>query len=155
MRGVIAASWQAGATASIPALRVMLHRRAARGKEDQARLPEREGRDATPRPAGRLLWLHAASVGEAVSVLPVLSSLAASAPAVNTIFTTGTVTSARLLEQRLPELALARVLHRFVPLDVPAWRRGSSITGGPTAPPSSRASCGPTCSPHARSDASH
>jgi 3-deoxy-D-manno-octulosonic-acid transferase len=121
MRGVIAASWQAGATASIPALRVMLHRRAARGKEDQARLPEREGRDATPRPAGRLLWLHAASVGEAVSVLPVLSSLAASAPAVTTIFTTGTVTSARLLEQRLPELALARVLHRFVPLDVPAW----------------------------------
>ena len=54
-------------------------------------------------------------------MLPVLSSLAASAPAVSTIFTTGTVTSARLLEQRLPELALARVLHRFVPLDVPAW----------------------------------
>ncbi len=37
------------------------------------------------------------------------------------LFTTGTVTSARLLEQRLPELGLGRVLHRFVPLDVPAW----------------------------------
>jgi 3-deoxy-D-manno-octulosonic-acid transferase len=33
------------------------------------------------------------------------------------------VTSARLLEQRLPELGLCRVLHRFVPLDVPAWAK--------------------------------
>ena len=38
------------------------------------------------------------------------------------LITTGTVTSAALLAQRLPELGLAdRVLHRFVPLDVPAW----------------------------------
>ncbi len=60
-------------------------------------------------------------MGESVSVLPVLSSLARMAPALQVLFTTGTVTSARLLEQRLPELGPARVLHRFVPLDVPAW----------------------------------
>ena len=37
------------------------------------------------------------------------------------LLTTGTVTSAALLADRLPALGLADVLHRFVPLDVPGW----------------------------------
>ncbi len=111
--------WSAGTTAAGPALRIMLHRRAAAGKEIAARLGERRGIDPTPRQHGRLLWLHAASVGEAVSALPVLSALP---PDIFTVFTTGTVTSARLLEARLPDLGPScRVIHRFVPLDVPAW----------------------------------
>ena len=39
------------------------------------------------------------------------------------LFTTGTVTSARLLAQRLEPARRGRVVHRFVPLDVPAWAR--------------------------------
>ncbi len=97
----------------------MLWRRAGRGKEIAARLDERRGIEAMPRPPGRVLWLHAASVGEAVSALPLLSALP---DTVFTVFTTGTVTSARLLQARLPALGLEkRVVHRFVPLDVPAW----------------------------------
>jgi 3-deoxy-D-manno-octulosonic-acid transferase len=112
-------AWAVAATLAIPALRLLLRRRLATGKEDPARQPERRGIDATARPAGKLLWLHAASVGEAISVLPVLTALPHS---VTVVFTTGTLTSARLLAQRLPELGLSgRVLHRFVPLDVPAW----------------------------------
>ena len=113
-----AATWHGAATLAVPALRVMLRRRAARGKEAPHRLPEREGIDATPRPPGRLLWLHAASVGESLSLLPVLSALPRQVPVV---FTTGTATSAALLAERLPALGLHQVLHRFVPLDVPAW----------------------------------
>jgi 3-deoxy-D-manno-octulosonic-acid transferase len=114
-----ARAWALAATLATPAIRLLLRQRVASGREDPARQAERRGIDPTPRPPGMLLWLHAASVGEAVSVLPVLQALPAN---VHVVFTTGTLTSARLLAQRLPELGLAdRVLHRFVPLDVPAW----------------------------------
>lgn len=123
-RPLLASLWAGAATAGAPMLRVMLRRRAVRGKEVATRLNERRGLDPTPRPPGRLLWLHAASVGETVSVLPLLSALAASAPDLTTLMTTGTVTSADLLVRRLPEMGLQqRVLHRFGPLDVPAWVR--------------------------------
>ena len=111
--------WAAIATLAAPGLRVMLRRRAARGKEVAGRLAERFGIEALPRPAGRLLWLHAASVGESLSALKLLAALP---PGITTLFTTGTRTSAELLAARLPELGLqGRVIHRFVPLDVPAW----------------------------------
>ena len=116
-----AATWRAAAILAEPGLRVMLRRRADRGKEVAARLPERRGVDATPRPAGTLLWLHAASVGEAESALPVLAALAREAPEAHVLLTTGTVTSAAMLARRLPLMGLDQVLHRFVPLDVPRW----------------------------------
>jgi 3-deoxy-D-manno-octulosonic-acid transferase len=113
--------YRAAATLAPPFLNAMLARRARRGKEWPDRLDERRGIDATPRPAGQLLWLHAASVGETMSVLPVLSAFAALAPEATVLMTTGSVTSAGLLGARLPEMGLDRVTHRFVPLDVPEW----------------------------------
>jgi 3-deoxy-D-manno-octulosonic-acid transferase len=119
MRPLTGVIWSLGAGAARPALLMMLRQRAGRGKEIPARLAERRGVDSASRPDGRVLWLHAASVGEAVSALPLLAALPAD---IFTVFTTGTVTSARLLEARLPALGLQdRVVHRFVPLDVPRW----------------------------------
>lgn len=115
-----AEAWRLAAAAAAPALPLWLRHRAARGKEVPARLPERFGEGAT-RPEGRLLWLHAASVGETASILPMLEALAARAPDLSVLLTTGTVTSAALLAQRLPPALSGRVIHRFVPLDVPSW----------------------------------
>jgi len=106
--------YAAATTLARPAFRRMLRKRAAAGKEIPARLPEREGITSVPRPAGRLVWLHAASVGETMSILPVLHALAGQT---NILLTTGTVTSAKLAQARLPENAI----HQFVPLDVPGW----------------------------------
>ena len=111
-------AYATAATIATPVLRQLLRRRVARGKEIESRLAERWGEDATPRPSGKLIWLHAASVGEAVSLLPVLPLLTGA----HVLLTTGTLTSAELMARRLPELGLsARVTHRFVPLDVPGW----------------------------------
>jgi 3-deoxy-D-manno-octulosonic-acid transferase len=117
--GVLKAVWTAAATLLAPALRLQLRRRVTRGREIAHRLPERFGIDGTPRPAGPLLWLHAASVGETMSILPILVMLRRRT---KVLLTTGTVTSQALLDQRLPEQGLTGdVLHRFAPLDVPSW----------------------------------
>ena len=117
----LATAWAAAATLAAPALRLMLLIRRRRGKELAGRLAERRGIQAAARPTGRLLWLHAASVGETASLLPVLPVLLADAPDLTILLTTGTVTAAALLAQRLDPDIAPRVLHRFVPLDVPAW----------------------------------
>ena len=93
-----------------------LDRRLAAGKEDPARFGERLGRASQPRPAGPLIWLHAASVGEAVSVLPLIARLSTEWPDVTPLLTTGTVTSARMMAERLPPPAI----HQFVPVDRPS-----------------------------------
>jgi 3-deoxy-D-manno-octulosonic-acid transferase len=121
MSSVVPRLWAVSASAAAPALRCWLRLRLRRGKEVAGRLAERRGQEREPRPAGRLLWLHAASVGETVSILPVLAALQARAPALTLLVTTGTVTSAELLAARVGPRG--RVLHRFVPLDVPAWTR--------------------------------
>lgn len=113
-------AWRTGATLLAPLLLLHLAQRARRGKEIAARLPERRGLGAA-RPPGRLFWLHAASIGETLSVLPVLEAMAAEDAALEFLVTTGTVTSAEMLARRLPPALAPRLRHRFVPLDVPAW----------------------------------
>ena len=102
-----------------PLVPLLLRRRAARGREDPARLAERLARGGEARPAGRLVWLHAASVGEGLSLLPLAEALVAAAPGVALLVTSGTVTSAALLSRRLPPGAL----HRFAPVDAPGAAR--------------------------------
>jgi 3-deoxy-D-manno-octulosonic-acid transferase len=103
-----------------PLLPAYLRRRVAKGKEIAERLAERQGHGAA-RPAGRLIWCHAASNGETLSLLPLMEALAKQDQALSFLVTTGTVTSARLLEQRLPPELVPRTQHRFLPLDVPRW----------------------------------
>lgn len=100
-----------------PVLNRLLRRRLRQGKEDPARLDERRGIAARPRPVGPLIWLHAASVGESQSALALVERLIAAYPKVSVLVTTGTVTSAQLMESRLP----ARSFHQFAPMDCPAW----------------------------------
>lgn len=92
-----------------------LDARAKQGKEDSARVDERLGRASVARPDGDLVWLHGVSVGETLSLLPVVERLRRSRPDLSVLVTSGTLTSAALLAQRLP----AGVIHQFSPIDAP------------------------------------
>ncbi len=105
--------YRAAGYLAAPLLAVFLQRRMRRGKEDATRQHERWGRPEIPRPEGMLIWLHAASVGETMSILPLIGRLVTSGRKV--LLTSGTVTSAELATARLPEGAI----HQFVPLDLP------------------------------------
>lgn len=93
---------------------VILRRRLAAGKEDPARWGEKLGTPSLPRPTGRVIWVHAVSVGEGLSVLPLLKALVAARADVTVLLTCTTVTAAALLRGRVPE----RVLLQFLPLDL-------------------------------------
>ena len=108
-------AWRGAGYLAAPAVAAWLRRRAARGKEDPERLSERFGQASAPRPAGTLVWLHAASVGEATSVLPLLRRLLDERPDAHALITSGTVTSAALIARELPP----RAVHQFAPVDLP------------------------------------
>ncbi|WP_372783618.1 3-deoxy-D-manno-octulosonic acid transferase [Phenylobacterium sp.] len=114
-----------------PLAPTLLRRRARAGKEDAARLNERLARPTLPRPDGPLVWLHGVSVGESLSLLPLIAALRTRRPELNILITSGTVTSAQVLAQRLP----AGVIHQFAPVDAPGaaarfldhWRPGAAL----------------------------
>ncbi len=75
------------------------------------------------------MWLHGASVGEGISLLPLVDALLARGCRI--LVTTGTVNAARVLAGRLP----SGVVHQFAPLDLPGavrrflahWRPGLAV----------------------------
>jgi 3-deoxy-D-manno-octulosonic-acid transferase len=102
---------------STPVLEAYLARRMRRGKEDPQRAPERRGRTSKARSAQPLVWCHAASVGESQSLLVLVNRLLADYPDIQIMVTTGTVTSAKLMSERLP----AGAFHQYMPVDHPDW----------------------------------
>lgn len=108
--------YKAATVLGYPLIAVCLAIRKAKGKEDLTRFPERMGYAGKPRPDGRLIWIHGASVGETLSALPLINKLSELYPAVRIMVTSGTLTSADLMAKRLP----ANAFHQFVPVDTPA-----------------------------------
>ncbi|MBT5012984.1 MAG: 3-deoxy-D-manno-octulosonic acid transferase [Rhodospirillaceae bacterium] len=104
-------------TAGGPLIRLYLSRRRALGKEDPVRFRERLGEASKPRPDGTLVWVHGASVGESLSMLPLIEKMSQAPGTISVLVTTGTVTSARLMEERLP----GRALHQYIPVDRQAY----------------------------------
>ncbi|WP_298969937.1 3-deoxy-D-manno-octulosonic acid transferase [uncultured Roseobacter sp.] len=78
------------------------------------RAHEKMGHASQPRSgAGHLIWFHAASVGESLSVLALIAKMGDMLPRAHFLITSGTPTSAKLVADRMPP----RTVHQFAPLD--------------------------------------
>lgn len=129
-----------------PAVPLLLGARARRGKEEPARRGERLGYPGLSRPDGELVWIHAASVGELNAVLPLAEAMRAARRGLRILFTTGTVTSARIAEKRMQP----GDIHQYVPLDSPKfvarfldhWRPDAAILTESEIWPNTIQACG-------------
>ena len=98
-----------------PFLAVWFAVRRLKGKESKTRFCERLGYPKMSRPQGRLIWMHGASVGECLSMMPLINTLLKQDENLHIMVTSGTVTSADLMAKRLPD----RAFHQFIPIDSP------------------------------------
>lgn len=101
------------ANLALPLIYARVSKRLLSHGVSKLRARERLGHATLPRPAGPLIWCHAASVGESVSLLALIGQLLADDPALHVLVTSGTASSAQILAGRLP----ARAMHQFAPLD--------------------------------------
>lgn len=107
--------------AAAPILWATLEFRKAKGLESADRVSERYGRSDCPRPEGRLVWFHAASVGESLALLTLFRRLQTRQPALKILLTTSTYSAEKAL--RTSDLP-ANVVHQYAPLETPwAMRR--------------------------------
>ncbi|MHA6684598.1 lipid IV(A) 3-deoxy-D-manno-octulosonic acid transferase [Mesorhizobium sp. A556] len=104
--------YRCAGAAAYPVMGSYVAWRAARGKEERSRSRERYGITTRERPQGPLIWVHAASVGETIAVVRLVESILDYG--IHIVLTTGTVTSAKVAEERLGQ----RIIHQYVPLDL-------------------------------------
>ncbi len=109
---LLLAAYRLLASLLTPLLLLLLLALLLAGKEDGRRLAERLGVSGRRRPPGALVWIHAASVGELNSLLPLLHDLGGPGGP-HLLVTTVTRSAARLAAARLP----GGVLHQYVPID--------------------------------------
>ncbi|MGB4191319.1 MAG: 3-deoxy-D-manno-octulosonic acid transferase [Rickettsiales bacterium] len=96
-----------------PSIKLLLINRVRKGKEDPLRYKEKLGFYNTTRPKGKLIWFHAASIGEFNAILPIIKSISEKHPSINILLTTVTLTAANIAVNNLPSNAI----HQFAPFD--------------------------------------
>lgn len=103
----------------LPVYGVLLILRMIAGKEDAHSIRERFaiGKKYVEVKDGILVWLHAASVGESMIALTLIENINAlffnKAGSIRFLVTSTTISSAKILQQKLPQNAI----HQFVPVD--------------------------------------
>jgi 3-deoxy-D-manno-octulosonic-acid transferase len=90
-----------------------------KNKEEKGRLQERFGLYSTEKTDKPTIWLHGASVGETLSLRPIIAFLKENYPNHLLLVTTGTKTAANMIIQK----EQGDIIHQYVPLDHPLWTK--------------------------------
>lgn len=103
----------------LPLLVLYIFIRALKGKENFSRIKERFGFINFAKPNKKIIWLHAVSVGETNSALIFLDQILKTSPDIFIVFTTTTLTSAKILNDKITSNSnyIGRVVHQFLPID--------------------------------------
>lgn len=112
---------------------IYLYFRKIRKKEDSTRYKEKLSKINIERGEGFLIWFHVASVGEAMSILPLIDSFLKEKKIDKILITSITFSSGKILEKRFRNNS--KINHQFLPLDfIPAiykflnhWKPNLSI----------------------------
>ena len=99
----------------VPFINFFLFFRVLRNKEDKSRKKERLGISKIQNNNNEIIWFHAASVGETLSILPIVNVLSENGS--NILITTVTQTSSSIISKRFPK----NVVHQYVPFDSPLY----------------------------------
>ena len=87
--------------------------RILKGKENYLRVNERYAFNLINRPKGKLIWIHASSIGEFNSMIPLIEKFQKNQNISRILITTNTLSSGKLIGK----LKLNKTIHQFFPLD--------------------------------------
>ena len=93
---------------------IILKIRIYKKKEDKNRYTEKLCVIKKKRTKGKLVWLHAASVGELMSIIPILEKLEKIRKIKTILITTNTISSSRIFEKKIKS---KKIIHQFFPFD--------------------------------------
>ena len=96
---------------------IYLQFRKLKKKEDSKRYKEKLSQINKERGGGFLIWIHVASVGEAMSILPVIENCIKEKKIDKILLTSLTLSSGKILEKKYKQDS--KVIHQFLPLDIP------------------------------------
>ena len=98
---------------------IYLYFRKIKKKEDSISYKEKLSRIEITREEGFLIWFHVASVGEAMSILPLIESCIEEKKIDKILLTSITLSSGNVLKKRFSQNV--KVFHQFLPLDISVW----------------------------------
>ena len=102
-----------------PIFIILIYFRSLFNKEDKKRFKEKIFSShfmARKDNSKKLIWFHAASIGECLSILPLIDEINNKNNNINFLITTVTLSSSKLLENKLNKYN--NIDHRFLPLDI-------------------------------------
>ena len=98
---------------------IYLQFRKLKQKEHSSRYIEKLSKINSQRNDGFLVWVHVASVGEAMSILPLIDKFIEEKKINKILITSITLTSGKILEKKFDQNS--KVVHQFLPLDIPIF----------------------------------
>ena len=92
---------------------IILILRILKGKEDSSRFFEKYGFSSLEKNRNNLIWFHGSSVGEILSVIPIIEKIEKEKKNTQILITSNTLSSSKVLKK----YNFKRTFHQFLPID--------------------------------------